>query len=334
VELITEDVVTGVSVPWEIVFAPDGRIFFTEQGGRLRVIVNGALQGAPVFSADSPGGEGGMLGLELDRNFASNHLMYIVFCTGTKERPECQVSRLRESNNTATVDKVLFRWTSGLHHTAGRIKIGPDGFLYVAVGDAWDNPEIAQDTTVPQGKILRMTLNGDPAPGNPVAGNPFIYAYGLRDPQGLAFDSSGQLYATEHGPRSNDEVNIILAGANYGWPSCIGRCNDPRFVDPLRLWNPETVAPSGATFYYSNVIPQWNGSMLFASLGLNDNTYAHHIHRLKFDAPGGRNIVADEVLYRDQFGRIRTVVQGPEGFVYFSTSNGGNDRIVRIRPKP
>jgi glucose/arabinose dehydrogenase len=334
VTLVTEDVATGLTVPWEIVFAADGRMFFTEQPGRLRVMVNGTLQTDPVFSANSPGGEGGMLGLELDRNFATNHLMYVVFCTGTQQTPQCELDRLVEANNHATVDKVLLNWTSGFHHTAGRLKLGPDGFLYLAVGDAWDDPSRAQNTSIPQGKILRITTDGAPAPGNPGLPDARIYSYGHRDPQGLAFDSSGALYSSEHGPVSNDEINVIMAGKNYGWPTCVGMCANASFVDPVKLWSPMTAAPSGATFYNSTVIPQWNGSMLVATMGLADNTFAHHIHRIKFSAPGSTTVSEEEALYKDQFGRIRDVVQGPDGFVYFSTSNGGGmDKIVRIKPK-
>jgi glucose/arabinose dehydrogenase len=161
-----------------------------------------------------------------------------------------------------------------------------------------------------------------------------IYALGFRDPQGLAWDSSNQLYGTDHGENSHDEVNIIFAGSNYGWPICEGICGNPAFVDPVKLFFPETAAPSGGTFYLASAIPQWRDSLLFGSLGLADNTFAHHVHRIKFRAPGSREIVEEEVLFHDQFGRIRNVVQGPDGFIYFMTSNGfNNDQIVRVRPR-
>jgi aldose sugar dehydrogenase len=343
VALITETVASGLAVPWEIVFAPDGRIFFTEQPGRLRVIQNGQLLAAPAldFTGRVPGGEAGMLGLDIDRNFASNGFLYVFYCYETGESPtgvRCRVARLVMTGNQAreVAPPLLDILGVGLgrHHNAGRIKIGPDNLLYVATGDL-GQAQRAQNLNDPAGKILRITLDGQPAPGNPFSSQPLVYAWGLRDPQGLAFDSSGQLYGTDHGNASHDEVNIIRAGGNYGWPTCEGICNNPLFVDPVKLFFPETAAPSGATFYNGAVIPQWNGSLLFATLGLRDNTFAHHIHRIKFDAPGGTRIVEEEVLYRNQFGRIRTVVQGPDGFVYFSTSNGGpGDKIVRIRPKP
>lgn len=329
-------------MPWEIVFAPDGRLIFTEQPGRLRVIENGNLLARPAldFTARVPGGEAGMLGLEIDRNFSANGFLYVFYCYETAASAtgvRCRVARLVMSGNSAREDKVLLDFLGvgqGRHHNAGRIKIGPDNLLYVTTGDLTQRQR-AQDLNDLAGKILRMNLDGSAAAGNPFPDHPYIYAYGLRDPQGLAFDSSGQLYCTEHGEESHDEVNIIHAGANYGWPICEGRCNDPRFVDPIKLFFPETAAPSGGTFYNGSLIPQWNGSLLFATLGLPDNTFAHHIHRIKFNAPGGTEIVEEEVLYRNQFGRIRTVVQGPDGFVYFSTSSGGGvDRIIRIRPKP
>jgi len=340
--LITETVASGLDVPWEIVFVPDGRMFFTEQPGRLRVIENGQLVPTPAldFTGRVPGGEAGMLGLEIDRNFSSNGFLYVFYCYEIASSPtgvRCRVARLVMTGNQAREDKTLLDILGvglGRHHNAGRIKIGPDGLLYVATGDLGE-AQRAQDINDPAGKILRITLDGQPAPGNPFPSQPLVYTLGHRDPQGLAFDSSGQLYSTEHGNSSHDEVNIIRAGGNYGWPTCEGVCNNPQFIDPVKLFFPETAAPSGGTFYYSSVILQWNGSLLFATLGLADNTFAHHIHRIKFDAPGGTRIVEEEVLYRDQFGRIRTVAQGPDGFVYFSTSSGrASDRIIRIRPKP
>lgn len=333
VELVTETIASGLNVPWALAFAPDGRLFFTEQRGRLRVMVDGRVISTPVYdkTSVSPGGESGMLGLALDPNFSSNHRLYVYYCFNG-EGLRCRVERLVESNNSASLDKVLWEAPGGEHHNDGRIKFGPDGLLYVGYGDIW-RLELAQDMSNPAGSILRMDTDGN-AKGTGFSGSPYSYSKGHRNPQGLAWDSSGALYSTEHGPESNDEVNLIMPGRNYGWPSCIGRCGNSQFVDPVKLWNPETAAPSGATFYYGGAIPQWNGSMLIATMGLADNDYAHHLHRIRFAAPGGTKIVEEESLFKDKFGRIRDVVQGPDGFVYFSTSNGGNnDVIVRVRPK-
>jgi glucose/arabinose dehydrogenase len=332
VALTTEVVASGLTVPWALAWAPDGRLFFTEQLGRLRIIQTGQVFTALDYRSKVPGGESGMLGLALDPNFSSNHRLFIAYCVDEAGR-KCRISSFTESNNSvAGTERILLEFAGTMsHHAGGRIAIH-DNLLYATVGDL-SQPSVAQNKGVFGGKILRMTLEGAPAPGNPFSEDGYVYSYGHRNPEGLAFDNTGRLYETEHGPTSHDEVNIINAGNNYGWPICIGKCGNPAFTDPVRLWNPETLAPSGATFYYGDAIPQWKGSMLIGSLGLPDNTYAHHMHRIKFGSDG-TSIVEEEILYKNEFGRIRDVEQGPDGFVYFSTSSGsGTDRIVRIRPK-
>ena len=335
----TEVVASGLSVPWALQFSPDGRLFFTEQPGRLRVMTNFVLQTQPVFdvTAVTAGGEAGLTGMTLDPNFANNHFIYIFFCR-VGAPLQCEVDRLIEANGIASFDKTLLTFTEPQdQHTGGRLKVGPDGLLYLTVGDSMQ-PNLAQDLTSPHGKILRMNLDGTPAFGNPDPAHPLIYALGFRDPQGLAWDSSGQLYGTDNGEVANDEVNIIFAGGNYGWPICQGICNNPQFIDPIRLFTGQSVPPSGATFYNSTVIPQFTGSMFFATLGLQGNTAAHHLHRILFDQPGGTKIVQEEELFKDQFGRLRDVTEGPDGFLYFSTSNAtvttpGVDQIIRVRPQ-
>ncbi|MGH9567719.1 MAG: PQQ-dependent sugar dehydrogenase, partial [Candidatus Angelobacter sp.] len=340
--LKTETVASGLDNPWSLVFAPDGRLFFTEPPGRLRLIQNGKLVAQPLLdiSGLTPGFEAGLTGMALDPNFAANSLAYIHYCTQLSDGLHCRVQRIVISGGSATLDRVLFDYVSQApDHTGGRLKVGPDHLLYLSTGDH-DSSATSQDITSMNGKVLRMNLDGTPAAGNPFSANPMVYALGFRDPQGLAFDSSGRLYGTDHGPTSNDEVNIILAGGNYGWPTCVGICNNPAFVDPVKLFNPQTAAPSGAMFYHGSTIPGWNGSMLFATLGLAGNTFAHHVHQLFFNAPGGRTVVQEQILWQGRFGRIRDVAEGPDGFLYFSTSNQhtsvtgnpGDDRIVRAHP--
>jgi glucose/arabinose dehydrogenase len=334
----TETVADGLFIPWEMVFSSDGRMFFTEQRGRLRVVANGALVSTPLLDLRSQtrGGEEGVLGLEIDPNFASNHFLYMFWCYITSSTTTgCNIDRVVvDSNTSAHIDKTLLKFAgSHGHHNAGRLKLGRDGFLYLGVGDFFNAPN-AQSLSTFAGKILRLQLDGSPAPGNPYAGAPYIYAIGFRDPQGLAFDSNGQLYGTDHGNVMNDEVNLITSGSNYGWPNCEGACTSAPYTPPVRVFTTYTIAPSGATFYYSGVIPQWTGSLLFASLGQSDDPQAHHLHRIKF-AADGRTIQQEEVIFKDQFGRIRNVVQGPDGYVYFSTSNGNyTDKIVRVKPAP
>ncbi len=345
-EVITETIASGLVGPWALAFAADGRLFLTEQPGRVRVIDASGLRAEPVLDLTSivPGGEAGMLGLAVDPNFLSNHFLYVFHSYNTPTGIKNRVIRLLENNNHASVDRVILdNIDGGMRHNAGRIKIGPDSFLYAAVGDGSfggeNDANRAQSLSSTGGKILRMRLDGTPAPGNPFPQAPYVYALGLRDPQGIAFDSSGQLYATDHGPTSNDEVNITRGGGNYGWPICVGICNNPAFIDPIRLFFPETVPPSGATFYSGTALP-WNGSFFFAVLGIDSNAAAaRHLHRILFDRPGGTRIVQEEQLFKDRFGRLREVIEGPDGNLYFTTDNrqasaaatADDDRVIRVR---
>ena len=340
--LKTDDVATGLDTPWSLAFAPDGRLFVTEPAGRLRVIDSTGLVSQPVLdiSSQSAGFEAGLTGMDLDPNFASNGIIYIHFCTQLSSGLHCRVARVITNGNSGRLDTILFDYPAqATDHTGGRLKVGPDHLLYLSTGDH-DTPATAQDLTSMNGKVLRMNLDGTPAAGNPFPNAPFVYALGFRDPQGLAWDSSGQLYGTDNGPTSNDEVNIIMAGKNYGWPTCVGICNNPNFVDPIKLFSPQTAPPSGATFYHGSTIAGWDGSMLFAVMGHASNTFAHHVHQLFFDHPGGTTITNEQILWQNKFGRIRDVTEGPDGFLYFSTcnlhtdvtANPGDDRIVRAHP--
>ena len=340
--LVTEDVATGLENPWALAFAPDGRLFVTEQPGRLRVVTAAGLQLEPVYSVSTIPGEAGLTGLALDPSFASNGLAYIHWCysnSGTSGAVICRVDRIIIGpNNLASYDRTLLQYpVESTDHIGGRLKFGPDGLLYFTTGDH-DVPSSAQDMNTWGGKVERMAQDGTPE------GNiGFAIADGFRDPQGLAWDSSGALYGTDNGPTANDEVNLITSGGNYGWPICVGICHQANLTDPVWLFS-TTVSypPSGAVFYQGTTIPGWQDSLLIAILGLAGNSTARHVHRLKFDHPGGSVVVQEDVLWRDKFGRIRDVAEGPDGFLYFCTDNrnrsgivpaGDDDRIVRARPK-
>jgi len=328
-------VATNLNVPWAIAFAPDGRLFINERPGQVRVIdQGGVLQDTPVIDLANPASipdgqavrsstsiEGGLLGLAVDPDFLTNGYLYVYYTFGTTFPVNLhnRVARLVENGaGTAVYDAtILDNIPGGQIHDGGRVKIGPDGKLYVTVGASVCT--LPQDLTSLAGKILRMNLDGSVPDDNPF-GN-LVYTYGNRNPEGIAWDSSGQLYETEHGPTSDcgypgssyDEVNIIYAGANYGWPICRGICMDNRFVDPIRLFFPETAAPSGAAFY--------NGSFYFGTMGFPGNMFARHVHQLTFDAVDPTLIVDEQILFRPTYGRIRDVVAGPDGYLYFTNSN-------------
>jgi hypothetical protein len=194
--------------------------------------------------------------------------------------------------------------------------------LLMTTGDA-GNPALAQNLSSLAGKVLRVTESGAAAPGNPFGSR--VWTWGHRNPQGLAFHPlSGQPFVTEHGPDANDEVNRLVPGGNYGWPTVGGAPGDPRFVDALRSWTP-TIAPAGAVFFTGSAIPDWRGSFLFVTLKEMD------LRRL---APGNQDfssVAAEEVFLNNRFGRLRSIAQGPDGALYIGTSSGGGtDRIIRV----
>ncbi|MBI2953539.1 MAG: PQQ-dependent sugar dehydrogenase [Chloroflexi bacterium] len=330
-----EVVATGLQVPWALAFAPDGRIFFTERPGRLRVIVGGQLQAAQVAQLPATeAGEAGLMGLALDPAFQQNGHLYVMY---TFRNPAGElrnrVSRLTESQGRAGNEIVILDDLPGATiHDGGRIKFGPDGKLYVATGDA-ANTALPQRLDSPAGKILRINADGTVPIDNPFPGSP-AYSLGHRNPQGLAWHPiTGQLFNTEHGPVGNDEVNIIRVGGNYGWPNVSGAGGLPQFADPILVFNP-AVAPSGATFYNGSQLFPWRGNLFFTTLR------GQHLHRVSLAGPSFEDVAGQERLFEGEFGRLRDVVEGPDGFLYFTTSNrdgrgsprAGDDQILRIVP--
>lgn len=331
-----EVVATGLEVPWALAFAPDGRLFFTERPGRVRVIENGQLQAKPLITLPAVStGESGLMGLALDPQFAQNHYLYVIY-TRREGLGNLQnrVSRFTVENGQAVNETTLLENIPGAsNHDGGRLKFGPDGKLYITTGDA-QSPSLSQDINFLRGKILRLNADGTMPSDNPFPGLP-VYTFGHRNPQGLAWDArTGLFFSTEHGPVGNDEVNLIEAGRNYGWPTVSGQAGDPRFVDPILSFTP-SVAPSGATFYNGQQLWKWDGSLFFTTL------VGRHLHRVALRGPDFRQVETHEALYSGEYGRLRDVVQGPDGYLYFTTSNRdgrGNptpqdDRILRIVPK-
>lgn len=357
-EIEVETVAENLNIPWAIDFAPDGRIFFTERSGgeqtgttrqgTVRIIENGNLLPDPALVLTVERREGGVLGLALDPNFEENHFVYIYYTKKSAPLPKDfladtfnRLSRFTESDNKLHDEHVLIDRIPGSHtHDGGRIQFGPDGKLYATTGDV-GVPEMAQDLNSLGGKILRINPDGSIPDDNPFENSP-IFSYGNRNPQGIDWDkSTGKLVSSEHGPsgefgwQGRDEINVIYSGGNYGWPHVSGDLEDQQYVNPIFQTGQETTwAPSGASFYNSETFPAWDGKFFVATL------YAKHLRIFDLDLEEDK-VISTEILLKDSFGRLRDVVQGPDGNLYVLTSNTdgrgiptpNDDRILKIIPK-
>ncbi|GAA6735185.1 PQQ-dependent sugar dehydrogenase [Thermus oshimai] len=328
-----EEVVGGLEAPWALAFLPDGGFLVSERPGRIRLFRGGRLTPyaeLPVYAR----GESGLLGLALHPRFPEAPYVY-AYRTVEEGGLRNQVVRLRHEGSRGVLERVILDGIParphGLH-SGGRIAFGPDGMLYVTTGEVYERA-LAQDLASLGGKILRLTPEGAPAPGNPFldrrGARPEIYSYGHRNPQGLAWHpETGELFASEHGPSGeqgfgHDEVNLILPGENYGWPQVVGRGGDPRFQDPLYFW-PEGFPPGNLAF--------WRGALYVAGLR------GEALLRLVLEGGKGRWRVARVERVLEGFGRLREVRVGPEGALYVTTSNRdgrgrvrpGDDRVLRL----
>lgn len=319
----------NLDTPWGIAFLPDRSMLVTERPGRVRLIdANGKLQEEPVITISQTKGigEGGLLGIALHSDFASNHYVYLYYTySNTGEDTFNRVVRMKYENNTLKDEEILVdRIPGNSNHNGGRIKFGPDKNLYITTGDA-QNPSQAQDTSTLGGKILRVTDEGKSVSDNPF-GN-LVYSYGHRNPQGIDWDNSGKLWETEHG-RSGiqsglDEVNSVEKGKNYGWPDIQGDETREGMVTPIaNSGATNTWAPAGAAFV---------GDSLFFG-GLRGQA----LYEAVID--GGEVSIKEH--FKNQFGRIREVIKGPDDMLYVTTSNQdgrgnpqeGDDKVIKINP--
>jgi glucose/arabinose dehydrogenase len=341
--IFVETLVSGLNTPWAVDFAPDGRIFVTERPGRIRVIDDrGKLRDEPWMTVETASvGEAGLMGLAIDPKFSQNRFVYVAYSYRTGvlglRNLRNRLVRLREDDKSGkgVLDKILIDDVAGANnHDGGRVKFGPDGKLYWTIGDA-QTTKYAQDVKSLNGKILRLNSDGSVPPDNPFA-NSYVYSYGHRNPQGLAWQSgTGRLYATEHGPSGfqgccRDEINYIEPGKNYGWPEIRGDETRPGMVAPvIQAGSSETWAPTGATFVTRG---PWAGSLLFT--GLRGQT----LYRLVIDPNDPRKVTIFERHFYRQFGRLRDVAEGPDKSLYVLTSNHDgrgspapdDDRVLRL----
>ena len=344
--LNVEEIASGLSKPWGIVVLNDGRLLITEKTGTLRIIdkankLSQPITGLPEVNSN---GQGGLLDIVADPDFAQNRMLYWVFSERKEGKNATVVAKGKLANDEKIVEnaQVIYRAEpayDGTLHYGGRIIFDKDGNLFVSTGERSDlvtRPQ-AQQLNSALGKVLKITKDGKPAPGNPFVGRndvrPEIYSYGHRNIQGLALHpETGDLWEGEFGPRGGDEINVIKPGKNYGWPTITygieydgktigdGITQKEGIEQPVYYWDP-VISPSGMIFYSGNVIPEWKNNLLIACLS------GQHIDRLDIK---NNKVVGEERLLGDKNERFRDLAQGLNGEIYAVTDSG---KVFRISKK-
>lgn len=325
VEYTVEIVAENLEIPWEMVFVPEQGLLVTERAGRVILLDYDKVS---VIQNVHHIGEGGLLGMALDPQFELNNYLYLYYTYRDGGQIYNRVSRFAFLDNDLRDEEVILDGIPGARfHNGGRIRFGPDNKLYITTGDALD-VDLSQDINSLAGKILRINPDGTIPEDNPFANSP-VYSYGHRNPQGLAWHPvTGYLYASEHGPNRHDEINLIQAGKNYGWPLVTCENNGPQYENPIICYRDFTLAPSGMDFVFLEEIEE---VPLFVA-GLRGNM----IMRIDFDHNG--QFLFQEPMFQD-WGRIRTVLFH-NGSLYVATNNldgrgipqRNDDKIYKITP--
>lgn len=309
-------VATGIEVPWGLAFLPDKTALVTERdSGKVKRVAGGRATEVGTVDGVDASSEGGLLGIAVDPQYPSRPYVYVYYSTGDDNR----IARLTYQGNKLSGQQVILDGIPmAAVHNGGRLRFGPDGFLYAGTGDGSDRPNSQDDNSL-GGKILRITTDGKAAPGNP--GGRLWYSKGHRNVQGLAFDGK-QLYAAEFGQDTWDELNTITAGANYGWPGAEGVSKLDGMVDPIAQWKTDDASPSGITAAQGHVfMAGLRGERLWA-----------------IPVADGKRTGEPVAFFTNQYGRLRTVEAAPDGSLWVTTSNtdgrgdvqDGDDRILRV----
>jgi glucose/arabinose dehydrogenase len=322
-------VATGLDTPWGLAFLPDGTAIVTERDTGRVLLLSGDTRGITGTRAEvteigrirqvsEASDEAGLLGVAVSPDFASDNRLWFYVTT---EHDNRVVTTTYDDGRIGTVRPVLTGIPTGWIHDGGRLEFGPDGYLYVSTGET-GNGELAPDRSSLGGKVLRITREGAPAPGNPDTDSP-VWSWGHRNIQGLAFDDTGALWASEFGANAYDELNLISRGRDYGWPSVEGKGGEGAMVDPQLVWSTDEASPSGLAFA--------DGHLWMAALR------GERLWRVTLT--DGRATAADAFFIGDH-GRMRTVVTSPTGDLWVTTSNRdgrgdprkGDDRILVVHP--
>ena len=339
-------IATALTSPWGIKSLPDGRLLITEKTGTMRIATTAGVLSAPItgIPAVNAANQGGLLGLTIDPDFATNGMIYWVYAEATTGGNNTAVAKGKLSADEKTIEgaTVIYRAKpangSTLHY-GGRILFDKSGFLVVSTGErsVLETRPLAQSVSSGLGKVIRLTKEGQPATGNPTftgtGALPELYTIGHRNPQGLALNpTTGEIWLSEHGPRGGDEINRLKSGANYGWPTITygieysgekvgaGIQQQDGLEQPVYYWDP-VVSPSGMTFYTGNRVPEWQNSLFIGALS------GMHIVRL---AIKDNKVVGEERLLASENQRFRDVTQGNDGALYAITDGG---RLYKIDKK-
>jgi glucose/arabinose dehydrogenase len=326
-------IVQCLSYPWEILWGPDNFIWMTERGGKISRVnpATGTISLLHTITEVVSNGEGGLLGMVLHPDFTTTPHVFVAYNYNSGGYKEKIVRYTYTGSSLTSPVTIIENIAASSIHNGCRLLISPDLKLFISTGDA-SNQSLPQNVSSANGKVLRLNLDGSIPADNPIAGNPY-WSFGHRNPQGLVL-ANNILYSSEHGPSSDDEINIIEKGRNYGWPNVPGFCDagfEQTFCsannvrEPLKAWTP-TVAVCGLDYYNNDLIPQWKNSLLMVVLK------EARLYQLQLNA-AHTSITGTTEYFANNYGRMRDVCISPAGKVYICTSNGGNDKIIEVRKK-